>query len=74
MKSFGGGLVEEFKGSGLYTVKVFTGHKPCPSLNTCFQFLNNITRISTHFFTHTYFQKIQIILLEQCYQTVPWFL
>ena len=24
-------------------------------LNTCFQFLNNITRTSTHFFTHTYF-------------------
>ena len=23
--------------------------------NTCFQFLNNITRISTHFFTYTYF-------------------
>ena len=26
-------------------------------LNTCFQFLKNITCISTHFFTHTYFQK-----------------
>ena len=26
-------------------------------LNTYFQFLNNITRISTYFFTHTYFQK-----------------
>ena len=24
-------------------------------LNTCFQFLNNIIRIFTHFFTHTYF-------------------
>ena len=27
------------------------------SLNTFFQFLNNIIRISTHFFTHMYFQK-----------------
>ena len=26
-------------------------------LNNYFQFLNNISRISTHFFTHTYFQK-----------------
>ena len=25
--------------------------------NNYFQFLNNISRISTHFFTHTYFQK-----------------
>ena len=33
-------------------------------LNTCFQFLNNITRIFIHFFTHTYFQKIQITLLK----------
>ena len=24
-------------------------------LNTCFQFLNNIIRIFTHFFTYTYF-------------------
>ena len=38
-------------------------------LNNSFQFLNNITRISTHFFTHTYFQKIQTTLLEQYYQT-----
>ena len=34
-------------------------------LNNSFQFLNNITRIFTHFFTHKYFQKIQIKLLEQ---------
>ena len=27
------------------------------SLNICFRFLNNITRIFTHFFTHMYFQK-----------------
>ena len=40
-------------------------------LNTCFQFLNNITCIFTHFFTYTYFQKIQITLLEQYYQTGP---
>ena len=31
--------------------------------------LNNITRIFTHFFTHIYFQKIQITLLKQHYQT-----
>ena len=30
-------------------------------LNNYFQFLNNISRISTHFFTHTYFHK--------CFQT-----
>ena len=41
------------------------------SLSNTFQFLNNITRIFTHFFTHTYFQKIQITLLEQRYQTAP---
>ena len=40
-------------------------------LNTCFQFLNNITCIFTHFFTHTYFQKTQITLPEQYYQTGP---
>ena len=40
-------------------------------LSNNFQFLNNIICISTHFFTHTYFQKIQIILLEQRYQTDP---
>ena len=33
-------------------------------LNNSFQYLNNITRIFTHFFTHMYFQKIQITLLE----------
>ena len=27
------------------------------SLNTCFQFLNNIPSIFIHFFTYTYFQK-----------------
>ena len=37
-------------------------------LNTCFQFLNNITRIFTHFFTYPYFQKIQTTLLKQHYQ------
>ena len=36
-----------------------------------FQYLNNITHIFIHFFTHTYFQKIQITLLEQHYQTLP---
>ena len=34
---------------------------------------NNITRIFTYFFTHTYFQKIQTKLLEQYYQTAPLF-
>ena len=29
--------------------------------------------ISTHFFIHTYFQKIQTTLLEQRYETVPLF-
>ena len=43
-------------------------------LNTCFQFLNNILHIFTHLFTHTYFQKIQITLLKQRYQTAPYFL
>ena len=38
-------------------------------LNTYFRFLNNIIHIFTHFFTHMYFQKIQTMLLEQCYQT-----
>ena len=33
-------------------------------LNNSFQYLNNITSIFTYFFTHTYFQKIQTILLE----------
>ena len=37
------------------------------SLTIHFQFLNNIT----HFFTHTYFKKIQTSSLEQHYQTTP---
>ena len=41
------------------------------SLNNSFQYLDNITRIFTLFFTYTYFQKIQIMLLEQHYQTDP---
>ena len=40
-------------------------------LNTYFQFLNNITCIFTHYFTHTYFKKIQIILLKLFYQMDP---
>ena len=40
-------------------------------LNTCFQFLNNITCIFTYFFTYTYFQKIQTKLLKQYYQIAP---
>ena len=42
-------------------------------LNNNFQFLNKITCIFTHFFTHTYFQKKKkkkkTTLLEQYYQT-----
>jgi len=44
-------------------------------LNNSFQFLN-ITRIFTYFFTHIYFPKMQIMLLEQHYQTdskVPYY-
>ena len=44
------------------------------SLNNSFQYLNNITCIFTHFFTHTYFQKLQTTLLEQHYQTSPKYL
>ena len=40
-------------------------------LNICFKLLNNIICIFTHFFTHMYFQKIQIKLLDQHYQTDP---
>ena len=49
------------------------GPKIKPSL-CFFQFLNNIIRIFTYFFTYMYFQKIQTILLEQCYQTAPKYL
>ena len=38
-------------------------------LNNSFQYLNNITYIFTHFFTHTYFQKIQTMLLKQHYHS-----
>ena len=38
-------------------------------LNTCFQFLNNITSISIHFFTHMYFQKNWKLLFKHTYQT-----
>ena len=37
-------------------------------LSNTFQFLNNITCIFLYFLTYTYFQKIQITLLEQHYQ------
>ena len=33
--------------------------------------LNNIIYISTHFFTHTYFKKLQTILFKLLYQTCP---
>ena len=38
-------------------------------LNNNFQFLNNIIHFFIHFFIHKYFQKIQITLLKQYYQT-----
>ena len=41
------------------------------SLNTCFQFLNNITHVFIHFFTHTYFQKNWKLLFKYTYQTYP---
>ena len=37
----------------------------------CFQFLNNITRIFTHFFTLKYFQKNWKLLFKHTYQTNP---
>ena len=43
-------------------------------LNNHFRFLNNISRISTHFFTHTYFHKYfqtTISVFEHMYQTGP---
>ena len=40
-------------------------------LNNSFQYLNNITCISTHFFTHMYFHKTITTLLEIFYQTSP---
>jgi len=42
--------------------------------NNNFQFLNNITRIFTYFFTHTYFYtcfKQQILAFKCIYQTTP---
>ena len=39
------------------------------SLNTCFQFLNNITHIFTHFFIYMYFKKNWKLLLKHTYQT-----
>ena len=44
--------------------------------NTCFQFLNNITRIFTYFFTHTYFhtcfQITKHMFLSACIKH-PWY-
>ena len=45
--------------------------------NNNFQFLNNISRISTHFFTNTYFHKYfkqQFSVFKHTYQTGPMFL
>ena len=43
-------------------------------LNACFQFLNNITCIFTHFFTHVNFQKNWKMLFKYTYQTSPKYL
>ena len=52
------------KGSNLYKLELTLRAFWYMHLNNNFQFLNNITRIFIHFFTHTYFRKIQITLLE----------
>ena len=52
------------KGSNLYKLELTLRTFWYMHLNNNFQFLNNIIRIFIHFFTHTYFQKIQITLLE----------
>ena len=39
--------------------------------NNKFSVLNKIIHFFTHFFIHTYFQKIQIMFLEQHYQMGP---
>ena len=39
------------------------------SSNNNFHILNNITYISTHFFTYTYFKKLQTTILKLFYQT-----
>ena len=38
--------------------------------NSHFYILNNITHISTHIFTHTYFKKLQKFHLKQLYQAL----
>ena len=54
-------------------MRLFNKVRDC--LVVCFeqQFLvfKQYYTISTHFFTQTYFQKIQIMLVEQYYQTGP---
>ena len=41
------------------------------SSNSHFHILNNITHISTYFFTHIYFNKLQTTILKLLYQTLP---
>ena len=63
-------MLDDFTKSKLRVIPVFRNQGvvwQC-NQNNSFQCLNSITRISTHFFTHTYFQKIQTTLLEQHYQ------
>ena len=39
--------------------------------NSHFHISNNIIHIFTHFFTHTYFKKLQTTILKLLYQTPP---
>ena len=48
------------------------GHVWWVSSNSHFHILNNITHISTHFFTHMYFKKLQTTILKLLYQTPPY--
>ena len=57
-------MLDDFTKSKLHVIPVFRNQGAvwqC-NQNNSFQCLNNIIRISTHFFTHTYFQKIQTTL------------
>ena len=46
----------------------------CLISNSHFYILNNITYISIHFFTNTYFKKVQKSHLKLLYQTLPYYL
>ena len=48
---------------------ILNSHFLCSNLH--FQILKNIIHIFTHFFTHTYFKKLQTTILKLLYQTPP---